>query len=89
MMTNGYHTDGLFYPILTQIMDYFSCSPLNTSFYDEKNMKLLPEFDEMQQICDMRRHFNNTMTSQIGQHAAVGLHVLCVFFQQAGMENVR
>ena len=73
-------------------MDYFSCSPLNTSFYDGRknnNMKLLPEFEEMQQMCDMRRHFSNTMTSQIGQHAAVGLHVLCVFFQQAGMGNVR
>ena len=22
-----------FYPILTRIMDYFSCSPLNTAFY--------------------------------------------------------
>ena len=52
-------------------------------------MKLLPEFEEMQQMCDMRRHFNNTMTSWIGQHVAVGLHVLCVFFQQAGMGNFR
>ena len=31
--------DGFFYHILTQIMDFFSCSPLNTSFLYLKNMK--------------------------------------------------
>ena len=44
-------------------------------------MKLLPEnpdFEEMQQICDMRRHFNITMSSRIGQHAAERVFV-CVF----------
>ena len=29
-MPNGVPRDGFFYPILTQIMDSFSCSPLNT-----------------------------------------------------------
>ena len=38
-----------------------------------------PEFKEMQQICDMQLHFNITMTSQIGQPAAVRVFV-CVFF---------
>ena len=33
VMTNGDHERQIFYPILTQIMDSFSCSPLNTSFY--------------------------------------------------------
>ena len=45
-------------------------------------MKLLPknpEFEEMQQICDMRLHFNITMTSQVGQPAAVRVFV-CVIF---------
>ena len=37
-MTNCDHEGQIFYSILTQIMDYFSCSPLNTSFYLE-NMK--------------------------------------------------
>ena len=35
--------DGLFYPILTQIIDSFSCSPLNTSFYIWQHEKRLPE----------------------------------------------
>ena len=30
---------GFFYPILTRIIDSFSCSPLITSFYRIKNMK--------------------------------------------------
>ena len=45
-------------------------------------MKLLsenPEFEEMQQICDVRRHFNITMTSRTGHYAAVRVCV-CVFF---------
>ena len=44
-------------------------------------MKLLPEyheFEEMQQICDVRRHFNIITTSRIGHCAAVRVCV-CVF----------
>ena len=33
VMTNGDRKGRFFYPILTQIMDSFSCSPFNTSFY--------------------------------------------------------
>ena len=38
--------DGFFYPIFTRIMDSFSCSPLNTSFYIGKTLKRLPENPE-------------------------------------------
>ena len=31
-MTNGIPKDGIFYPILTQIMDSFPCPPLNIAF---------------------------------------------------------
>ena len=41
VMTNGDPEDGFFYPTLTQIMDFFSCSPL---FFDLKNK--LPEVSE-------------------------------------------
>ena len=44
-------------------------------------MKLLPEnpeFEEMQQICDVRRHLNIKTTSRIGPCAAVRVCV-CVF----------
>ena len=33
MTTNGDPEGQIFYPILTQIMDSFYCSPLNTSYY--------------------------------------------------------
>ena len=71
-MTNGYHTDhshtnyGLFFLLTTK---YFII------YWKNRN----PEYEEMRQICDMRRNFNNTMTSRIGQRAAIGLHVLCAF----------
>ena len=32
VMTNSDREGQLFYPILTQIMDYFSCSPLSIAF---------------------------------------------------------
>ena len=41
MMTTVTARDGFFCLILTRIMDYFSCSPPNASFYIEK--KRLPE----------------------------------------------
>ena len=47
MMTNGDREGQIFfYPILTQIMDSFSCSSLNTSFYTGKSLKRLPENPE-------------------------------------------
>ena len=40
VMTNGDHEGRFFfYPILTRIMDYFPCAPLDTSFYIEKKKK--------------------------------------------------
>ena len=47
VMTNG-ECEGriFFYPILTWIMNSFSCSPLNTSFYIGKPWKSLPENPE-------------------------------------------
>ena len=38
--------DGFFYPTLTRLMDSFSCSALNTSFYIGKTWKRLPENPE-------------------------------------------
>ena len=38
VMTNGDPNRRIFYPTLTPIMDSFSCSPINTSFYIGKNM---------------------------------------------------
>ena len=35
--------DGFFYPILTLIIDYFSCSPLSTAFSIGKIIKKAPE----------------------------------------------
>ena len=35
--------DGYFNPILTRIMDSFSCSPLKASFYIVKTRKRFPE----------------------------------------------
>ena len=39
VMTNGDHEGRIFHSILTQIMDSFSCSTLNTSFYIGKTLK--------------------------------------------------
>ena len=39
VMTNGDIEGRIFYPIFTQIMDYFSCLQLNTSFCIEKHEK--------------------------------------------------
>ena len=49
MMRNGDCEGHIFYPILTQIMDSFSCSLLNiTAFYVLKKLKEVPEYAEMQ-----------------------------------------
>ena len=39
VMTNSDCKRWIFYPILTRIMDYFSCSPLITAFYIGKHEK--------------------------------------------------
>ena len=40
VMTIGDHEGRFFYPTLTRIMDFLSCSPLNTSFkLEKKNLK--------------------------------------------------
>ena len=44
VMTNGDREGRIF--LLSQIMDSFSCSPLNTSFYIGKTWKRLPENPE-------------------------------------------
>ena len=64
--------DGLFYPILPWIMDYFSSSPLNTSFYIGKTCKGLPEnpeYTEMQ-YGDVISTLQWRHGSTCGQHAA-------------------
>ena len=44
--------DGFFDPILTRIMDFFSCSPFNTAFIVLKLLPEVPEHAEMLR-CDM------------------------------------
>ena len=40
--------DRFFYPILTRLMDSFSCSPFNTSFFLlKKGFPEVPEYAEM------------------------------------------
>ena len=49
-MANGDHEGRIFYPIFTNIMDSFSCSPLNAYFILEKHdkdFKKNPEYAEM------------------------------------------
>ena len=60
MMTNGDHEGRIFYHILTRIMDYFSCSLLNISFYIELHEKRLPENPE----CAEMRHGDAILTLQ-------------------------
>ena len=52
--------DRFFYPILTRIMDSFSCSPLNTSFYIWKTWKKLPENPQKAEM----RHGHAILTLQ-------------------------
>ena len=50
VMTNGDHEWHIFYHTLTLIMNFFSCSPQNTSFYIGKTWTRLPgnpEYSEM------------------------------------------
>ena len=54
----------IFYPTLTRIMDSFSCSPLNTSFYIRKTWKGFQNI--LNSLwCDLVTSFNITMTSRI------------------------
>ena len=43
----GDQAERIFYPILTQIMHSFSCSPLNKVFTFKKKLAEVPEYDEM------------------------------------------
>ena len=45
-MANGDRKGQIFPSILTRIMEYFPCSPLDTSLYIRKTWKRLPEFPE-------------------------------------------
>ena len=60
VMTNGDPEGRVFYPILTQIVDSFSCSPLCTTFYIEKRWKRLPEYHEFAEM----RHGDVILTLQ-------------------------
>ena len=46
-MTNDVPRDGLFFPILTRIMDSFSCSPLFFYLFQNK-LTEVPEYPKMQ-----------------------------------------
>ena len=79
MMTIGDREGRIFYPILTRIMDSFSCSPLITSFILKKTWKSLPENYEYAEM----RHGDVILTLQwrhgstCGQRAAV--HFFYIF----------
>ena len=56
--------EGQIIPILTQIIDYFSYSPLKTTFlYLIKRLPEVPEYAEMRH--NMMRHFIITMISLV------------------------
>ena len=63
-------TDGFFYPILTQIMDSFSCSPLNTTASYFKKAPRVPECADMRHILGLY-HFNITIASLVFGRASV------------------
>ena len=70
--------DGFFYPILTQIMDSFSCSPLHTSFLLKKNMQKAPrksQYAKMRQD-DVILHYN-----VMDRHAAI-VHLFAFYLSQ-------
>ena len=62
--------DIFFDPILTWIMDFFSFSPLNTSFYNWKHKKSLPE--NFNPECVEMRHGDVTLTLQWRHGLACG-----------------
>ena len=61
-MTNGDHEGRIFYPVLTQIKEYVSCSPLKPQFYwkSMKNASRKHEYAEM-------RHGDVILTLQCRQ----------------------
>ena len=65
--------DGILYPILTRIMDSFSCSPLNTSKKDFQKIPNTPR-------CNMMTSFDITTTSRIGVRLACGRRAAVFFF---------
>ena len=69
-LVEWWQRDGIFYPILTRMMDYFSCSPLNTSLILKK--KTLKIQNTLR--CDMVisfYHYNDGHGLTYGQRAAV------------------
>ena len=75
-MTNGDREGQIFYPILTQIMDSFSCSPLIPHFLLEKHENVFQKILSMLK-CDIHvawwHHLNITMTSLIDMRASMWL----------------
>ena len=56
-MPNGDPRDGVFYHILTRIMNPFSCPQLNTAIYVLKRLPEVPEYAEMRH--DMMTSLND------------------------------
>ena len=84
MMPNSVAWNGFFYPILTQIVDSFSYSSLNTSFYiEKKHGKCLQKILNILR-CNIHvtwsNHFNITMTSPIDVRTVYNRLLLFVFF---------
>ena len=73
--------DGFFYPTLTRIIDSFSCSPLNTLFYNwEKTWKRLLQNHEYANMRYGDIILNISMTSQIHVRPVCGQRVALCFF---------
>ena len=70
--------DGFFYPILTRVMDSFSCSPLlkYLIYIGKKNLKKTSRESWIHWDATWWRHFKITMTSRIDVRPACG----CSFF---------
>ena len=55
-------SDRFFYPILTHIIDSFSCSQLNTEFLYVKRIQKVPEYAEMQHTMMTSLYYINDVT---------------------------
>ena len=88
MMTHGDHEGRVFLSILTLLMESFSRSPLNTSFYickREKNFQKNPEYADV-------RHGDVILTLQSNHEATCGQHAadvwLSYFYFSHGLVRV-
>ena len=82
MMTNGDHEGQIFYLTLTRIMDYFSCSPLNTSFhFENKTRQHEIDFKKILNTlrCDMVMSFKHSNDVPDRHAARVRLFVFYLF----------